>query len=362
MHLNLDFETLKRIIGSAGEILPADFVLRRIASLEYAREADVAVVIERGDAAIFDAIASSKIAQTKAACVLASYDALPGRTCIVSDALEAYQALLGFIATRDRKMFFRDERYPHAFISKDAHLEHDVVVDPGVVVMSGARIAAGSVLHAQAYVGIDVVLGQHVMLYPGAKVLDRCTVGDYSIVHAGAVVGADGFGYQITQQGLRKIPQIGIVRIGKHVELGANVVIDRAAFDETVIGDGAKIDNLVSIAHNVSVGKSSAILPQTCVGGSVRIGDGCLIGAQVAIVDHIVIGNRVKIVSKSGIMENLEDGKVVAGVPATSFTEWKRIQVITRQLPTLVRQVQKITQRRSWWEVVVKKMSTLTGR
>jgi UDP-3-O-[3-hydroxymyristoyl] glucosamine N-acyltransferase len=362
MHLNLDFETLKRIIGSAGEFLPADFVLRRIASLEYAGDGDVAVVIEKGNAALFDGVASSKIAETKASCVLASYNALPGKTCVVSDALEAYQALIEFIAKRDRKMFFRDERYPHAFISKDAHLEHDVVVDPGVVVMSGACIGTGTVLYAQVYVGIDVVIGQHVMLHPGAKILDRCIVGDYSIVHAGGVVGADGFGYQITQQGLHKIPQVGIVRIGKHVELGANVVIDRAAFDETVIGDGAKLDNLVSIAHNVTVGKSSAILPQTCVGGSVRIGAGCLIGAQVAIKDNIVIGNRVKIVSKSGIMENLEEGRVVAGVPATSFTEWKRIQVITRQLPMLVRQVQQIMQRRSWWEVVMNKISTLMGR
>lgn len=362
MHLNLDFATLKKTIGSAGEFLPADFLLNRIASLEHASPCDVAVVIDRGDAAVHDAISSNKISQTKAACVLASYDILPGRTCVVDDPLGAYQQLIDFIAHRDQKVFFRDACYEYAFVSRDAHVEHDVTIAPGVVIMPGARVGAGSALHAQAYVGIDSVIGRQVIMYPGAKVLDRCLVGDHSILHAGAIVGADGFGYQVTQRGLRKIPQIGIVRIGKHVELGANVAIDRAAFDETVIDDGAKLDNLVSIAHNVVVGKGSAILAQTCLGGSVRIGSGSLVGAQVAIRDNVVIGNQVKIVSKSGIMENIEDGKIVAGVPAVSFTEWKRIQVITRQLPTLVRQVQQLLQRRSWWDVVVKKVATLKGR
>jgi UDP-3-O-[3-hydroxymyristoyl] glucosamine N-acyltransferase len=362
MHLNIEFEQLKKITGSAGGVLPADFLLHRIASLELAGAGDVAVVIDRGDAAVFEAVSNEKILKTKAACVLASYEVLPGRTCVVADPLSAYQALIDFVAVRDRKAFFKDERYPHAFVSRDAHLEHGVVVEPGAVIMSGARIGTNSVLHAQSYVGIDCVIGQHVSMHPGAKILDRCVVGDYSILYAGSVVGSDGFGYQVTSRGLRKIPQIGIVRIGKHVELGANVTIDRAAFDETVIDDGAKLDNLVSIAHNVTVGKGCAILPQTCIGGSVRIGAGCLIGAQVVIRDNVVIGDRVKIVSKSGIMSNLEDGSVVAGVPAVPFTDWKRIQVITRQLPTLVKQVQQMMQRRSWFDVVVKKITSLIKR
>ncbi len=362
MHLNLEFSVLKKTIGSAGEFLPADFLLNRIASLEHATSKDIVVVVDRGDAAVFDAISNDKIMQTKAACVLASYDVLPGRTCVVEDPLTAYQMLVDLMVTRDHKAFFHDDRYAHAFVSRDAHVEHGVAIAPGVVVMPGARIGSGSVLHAQTYVGIDAVIGKQVVMHPGAKVLDRCLVGDHSILHAGAIVGSDGFGYQVTQRGLRKIPQIGIVRIGKHVELGANVTIDRASFDETVIDDGAKLDNLVSIAHNVVVGKGCAILPQTCLGGSVRVGSGTLIGAQVVIRDNVVIGNRVKIVSKSGIMENLDDGKVVAGVPAVSFTEWKRIQVVTRQLPALVRQVQQMLQRRSWWDVVVMKIAALKGR
>lgn len=358
MHLNIDFEQLRKITGSAGGFLPADFILRRIASLENATNDDVAVVIERGEAAVFEAVSTEKILKTKAACVLASYEVLPGRTCIVSDPLAAYQALIDFIAVRDQKVFFKDDRYPDALVSRDAHLEHGVVVEPGAVVMAGAKIAAGSILHAQSYVGIDCSIGQHVVLHAGAKVLNRCLIGDYSVLYAGAVVGSDGFGYQVTNRGLRKIPQIGIVRIGKHVELGANVTIDRAAFDETVIDDGAKLDNLVSVAHNVSIGKGCAILPQTCIGGSVRIGAGCLIGAQVVIKDNVVIGDRVKIVSKSGIMSNLEEGKIVAGVPAVSFTDWKRIQVITRQLPTLVKQVQLMAGQRSLWSQTVKKISS----
>ncbi|MBM3886517.1 UDP-3-O-(3-hydroxymyristoyl)glucosamine N-acyltransferase [Candidatus Dependentiae bacterium] len=362
MHLNLDFAALRKIVGSAGDCLPAAFVLRRLSSLEHAVEADVAIVIERGDASVFDPIALDKVTQTKAACVVASYDVLPGRTCIVSDALEAYHTIVDFIASRDRKMFFRDERYPHAMISRDAHIEHDVHIDPGVVVMAGAHIGSGSILHAHVYVGVDVVIGQKVILHTGTKVLDRCSIGDASVLHAGAVVGADGFGYQVTAQGLRKIPQVGIVRIGKHVELGANVVVDRAAFDETIIDDGAKLGNLVSISHNVVIGKSCAVLPQTCIGGSTRVGAGCLIGAQVAVKDHVIIGNRAKIVSKSGIMENVEEGKTVAGIPAVSFTDWKRIQVITRQLPVLVKEIQQKALALPWWKVVEKKIISLMKR
>lgn len=360
MHLNLDFAHFKKIIGSEGNnVLPSDFVLQHIASLEYASKNDVAVVINRGDAEVFDEIALEKILASKAACILASRDILPGRTCVVSDPLEAYQALVEFIGKRDRKSFFRDERYPDAFVSKDAHIAHDVFIGPAVVVMPGARIGGGCKLEAQVHIGIDATLGEHVLMHPGAKILDRCVVGDYSILHAGAIVGSDGFGYQVTQHGLRKIPQIGIVRIGKHVELGANVTVDRAAFDETFIDDGAKIDNLVSIAHNASVGKGCAILPLTCLAGSTRIGAGTLIGAQVAIRDNIVIGNRVKIVSKSGIMENIGDGKIVAGIPAVGFTEWKRLQVIMRQLPSLIRQFNQTKLRISWWSLVQNKIASI---
>lgn len=360
MHLKLNFADFKKIIGSEGNnILPSDFVLHHIASLEYAGENDVAVVIDRGDAAVFNEISLEKILTSKAACILASRDILPGRTCVVADPLEAYQTLVEFIAKRDRKAFFRDERYPDAFVSRDAHIEHDVAVGPGVVIMPGARIGSNCKLEAHAHIGVDAILGKHILMHPGAKILDRCIVGDYSILHAGAIVGSDGFGYQVTQHSLRKIPQIGIVRIGKHVELGANVTIDRAAFDETLIDDGAKLDNLVSIAHNASVGKGCAILALTCLAGSSRVGAGTLIGAQVAIRDNIVIGNRVKIISKSGIMENIDDGKTVAGIPAIAFTEWKRIQVIMRQLPSLIKKFQQIKTSKSWWSLVQKKAASL---
>lgn len=362
MHLNLDFCSLKKIIEAEGDILPSAFFFKRIASLEYATGDDVAIVLERGDAAVFDVVSPGKIAQTNAACVIASHDVLPGKTLVVQDALAAYQALVDFVGNRDRKLFFLNEQYPLAFVSRDAHVDHSVTVGPGAVIMPGAVVNAGTILHSQSYVGVDAVIGTHVTLYPGAKVLDRCIVGDHSILHAGAIVGSDGFGYQVTQRGLRKIPQVGIVRIGKHVELGANVTIDRAAFDETLIDDGAKLDNLVSIAHNAVVGKGSAILAQTCLAGSSRVGAGCLIGAQVAVRDNTVIGNRAKVVSKSGVMDNIDDGKIVAGFPAVSFTDWKRIQVVTKQLPLFARKIHTVFERKSLWSRAMKKISLFLVR
>ena len=152
-------------------------------------------------------------------------------------------------------------------------------------------------------------------------------MGDDSIINAGALIGSDGFGYRITKRGLQKIPHVGIVRIGRGVEVGGNASIDRAAFDATVIGDGVKLDNMVHIAHNVHIGAHTAILAQTAVAGSVRIGMGCLIGAHVVIKDHVTLGNKVRVVSKAGVMRDTPDNQTVAGVPAMPFLAWKRLTV-----------------------------------
>jgi UDP-3-O-[3-hydroxymyristoyl] glucosamine N-acyltransferase len=184
---------------------------------------------------------------------------------------------------------------------------------------------------------------------PGVIILDRCHIGDNSIIHAGTVIGSDGFGYQVSQTGMKKIPQIGIVDIGKYVEIGANCSIDRAAFDVTQIGNGVKMDNGCHIAHNVIIGDHTAILAQTGIAGGVKIGMGCMIGGQVAIKDHVVIGDGVKVVSKSGVLTDVSNGQTVAGIPAIPFSQWKRTVVILGKLPEYIKTMQGLTKKRSIW-------------
>lgn len=294
-------------------------VLTAISSLEKAQATELAFVLDRGDAGVFDAIAAQVIAGTRAGVVLTSQQ-IPNKPClVVRDPLAAYAALVN-LAQRQA-------------VTTAPRVAPEARVHPSAVIEAGVVIGVSAVIHAQVYVGKRCVIGNRVILYPGVRVLDDCIVGDDSIIHANTVIGSDGFGYQVSKTGMRKIPHIGIVQIGKHVEIGANCSLDRAMLDATIIGDGCKLDNAVHIAHNVRIGQSTAILAQTGIAGSVVIGAGCMIGGQVAIKDHVTIGNGVKIVSKSAVMNDIADGQTVCGIPAIPFNQWKRIAVCLQKLP-----------------------------
>ena len=295
-----------------------------IRSLESAQPLDLALIFERGDASVFDAVALDAIKASNAGVVLSSF-AIPGKACIVvHDVLAAYHTLISYAAAKR--------------ITSVASIASTAVVHPTAVIEEGAWIGARTTVGAHASIGKRCVLGDGVIIHPGARILDDCTVGDSSIIHANAVIGSDGFGYQVTKTGMRKIAHIGNVRIGKHVEIGAGCTIDRAMFESTIIGDGVKMDNVVHVAHNVQIGASTAILAQTAIGGSVVIGMGCMIGGQVALKDHVKIGNGVKIVSKSAVMYDVVDGQTVCGIPAIPFAQWKRITVCLQKLPELIKQ------------------------
>ncbi|MCK4517978.1 UDP-3-O-(3-hydroxymyristoyl)glucosamine N-acyltransferase [Candidatus Babeliales bacterium] len=232
-------------------------------------------------------------------------------------------------------------------ISQWAIVEDNVSIGAGAVIEDDAKIGYGATIGANVFVGQGAVVGCGVVLHPGVKILERSVVGDNTIIHSGAVIGSDGFGYRVMKTGLRKITHIGIVIIGKSVEIGANTTIDRAEFDQTVIGDGVKLDNQVHIAHNVKIGPHTAILAQTGIAGSTIIGAGCQIGGQVAIKDHLTIGNEVKIVSKSAVMKNLKDGEIVCGIPSMPFSQWKRMMVALARLPELLK---KNRTRKTFWQ------------
>ncbi|MFH0898936.1 MAG: UDP-3-O-(3-hydroxymyristoyl)glucosamine N-acyltransferase [bacterium] len=344
MKLNLTSKTLAQIVG--GDLqghLDSSLVIQNIASLSQAGPDDLAVLIDKGDQSVFDAVKPEEIVQSKAQLFLAAQPIVEGKNYIlVKDPLGAFEKLVHFVQAQNQK-HTEFEFKNGAYISSTASVASNVTIAPSVCISAHANVGSGTTLGAHVFIGQHCHIGSNVFLHPGVKILDGCCVGDNSIIHANTVIGSDGFGYSVTKMGLRKIPQIGIVQIGKHVEIGAHCSIDRASFDKTIIEDGVKIDNNVHIAHNVKIGACTAILALTGIAGSVTIGKGCQIGGQVAIKNGINIGDGAKIVSKSAVMNNVKEHDVICGIPAIPFTQWKRMTVAMTKLPEIFKVAREVS-------------------
>lgn len=207
--------------------------------------------------------------------------------------------------------------HPTAVIAADAKLGARVSIQPHVVIERGVTIGDDTLIGANSYIGHESVIGPGCLIYPRATIRERTLIGARVIIHSGAVVGADGFGFEIKDGRQIKIPQIGIVQIDDDVEIGANTTIDRARFGRTWIREGAKIDNLVQIAHNVVVGKHTVIASQAGIAGSTRVGDYVMIAGQAGVTGHIELGDRTIIGAKTGVSKNVPaDSGIWWGIPA----------------------------------------------
>jgi UDP-3-O-[3-hydroxymyristoyl] glucosamine N-acyltransferase len=185
------------------------------------------------------------------------------------------------------------------------------IIDPKAQVHPTAIVEAGAIIEAGA------VVGAHSLIGIGAKILHGCIVGEHTTIKAGAVIGSEGFGFAPDQQGhYHRIPQLGIVRIENNVSIGANTTVDRAALGETIIEEGAKIDNLCMIAHNVRIGAHTVMAAQTGIAGSTTVGKHCMIGGQVGIIGHLTIGDHVKIYAQTGVMHDVPSNRTIFGSPA----------------------------------------------
>ncbi len=214
-----------------------------------------------------------------------------------------------------------------AAVHSAARLEQGVTVDPGVVIGPGAEIGAGSVIAANAVIGPGVRIGRECAIGAGASVT-HALIGDRVIIHAGCRIGQDGFGYLPDPRGPIKIPQTRRVIIQDDVEIGANTTIDRGGSRDTVIGEGTKIDNLVQIGHNCSIGRHCFIVSQTGVSGSVDIGDYAMLGGQVGIADHLSIGSGARLGARSGVITDVPAGVQWGGFPARPFREWLKAEAM----------------------------------
>jgi len=226
-----------------------------------------------------------------------------------------------------------------ATVDPSAHVAADASIGPGCVIGQGVRIGQGCRLHAKVTVLDETVLGRGCELFPGVVIYHRCELADHVIVHANAVIGADGFGYlpSPNSAGLVKVPQIGSVRIGNNVEIGAGTCIDRGKFSATTVGDGTKIDNLCQIGHNCQIGRHCILAGQVGLSGGVTVNDGAWLGGHAGVLEQLTIGPGAKLAAKALATRNVPAGETWHGNPASEVSSALREVAALRKLPDLVK-------------------------
>ena len=231
-------------------------------------------------------------------------------------------------------------------IGKKVVLGENVTLSAGVCIGDDVSIGNDVVLYPNVVIGNDCKVDDHCTLHPNVTLYRNTEMGKHVIVHAGTVIGADGFGYTLDEKGCHyKINQFGRVVIEDFVEIGANSCIDRAAMDTTLIKAGTKIDNLVQVAHNCTVGNHSILVAQVGLAGSCRLGHHVVLAGQVGLADHVTLGNQVTVTAKSGTFRDLENNAVVSGWPAVPTGTWKRYMATLPKLPDLARKVKELESR-----------------
>ncbi len=234
-----------------------------------------------------------------------------------------------------------------AVIAPSARIDSSASIGAFAVVEPGASIGPRTLIGAHGYVGHEAAIGDDCVLFPRVTIRERCRIGSRVQIHSGAVIGADGFGYEFQGGRHVKIPQTGIVQIDDDVEIGANTTIDRARFGRTWIQTGAKIDNLVQIAHNVRVGAHTIICAQAGISGSTRIGSHVTLAGQSGIVGHLEIGDGAIVAAQTGLSRNLKAGDIVCGSPARPIQDWKEQAAQVNRLGKLYERVKQLEDRLS---------------
>ncbi|MGV4412905.1 UDP-3-O-(3-hydroxymyristoyl)glucosamine N-acyltransferase [Chryseobacterium sp. T1] len=258
---------------------------------------------------------------------------------VVEDAYLSFQVLMNLYQDLRKKKTGIEQP---SMVSETATIGENTYVGAFTYISDKAKIGNDCQISPQVYIGKAVRIGNNCKIDSGAKIYDACVIGDNCVIHSNTVIGGDGFGFQPSPDGFKKIPQLGNVILEDDVEIGSNCSIDRATIGSTVIGKGTKIDNLIQIAHNVKIGKNNVIAAQAGIAGSTTIGDWNQIGGQAGIVGHIHIGNQVKIQAQSGVNSNVKDKDVLYGSPAISAGDYRRSYVHFRNFTSIVERISNL--------------------
>ena len=317
--------TLERIVNTLGAELsgPSDRLIEGLAPLQTAGPSQLSFLSH--------AKYSSQLAQTRAGCVILKPEFLtalpPGVAAIVTPDPYLYFARLTRLWRQTHRVADPAGVHPSAVVHPDAQVSADASIGPLCVVEAGAVIGAGTVLSSRVTVGYD------------------CRIGERCIVHSGVVIGADGFGFAPVQGTWEKIEQLGAVRIGNDVEIGANTCIDRGALDDTVIEDGVKLDNLIQIGHNVHIGAHTAMAGCVGVAGSARIGAHCTVGGGAVVLGHLTLADHVHISAASVVTRSiLKPGQYTGMFPLDDNAKWEKNAASLKQLHQLRERLKRIEQ------------------
>ncbi len=234
---------------------------------------------------------------------------------------------------------------PSALIADGVTLAPQTAIGPRVVIQRDVAIGPRTKIHAGAVIAAETQIGEDCVIWPNVVIRERCRIGNRVVIHPNTTIGADGFGYNFDETRFLKIPHIGTVRIEDDVEIGANSCIDRGKCSETIIGRGTKIDNLVQIGHNVTIGENCCIVAHVGIGGSTELGDFVTLAGKVGVKDNIRIGNQVQAAACSCIAGDVEDGQIVVGVPAKPKREFFREHSAARRLPKALEEIRDLRKR-----------------
>ena len=263
----------------------------------------------------------------------------------VPDPYLAFTSILEFVQSTMNRVV--PGIHPTAVVHESASVGSDVYIGPYAVVSEGSTIQDGAIIHPFVFLGSGVSIGKGSVIHAHVTVYQGCVIGENCIVHAATVIGADGFGFAPQEDGtFRKIPQLGIVELESGVEVGANSCLDRATMGKTIIKKGAKLDNLVQIAHNVTVGESTVIAAQSGVSGSTSLGKGVMVGGQVGFVGHLNIADGTKVDAQSGVNKSIkEPNQAFRGSPIQPFRQQLKSELFFRKLVDMEARIRELEAR-----------------
>lgn len=252
----------------------------------------------------------------------------------VKDPNESFAKLLSLFAENDSE---RIGVHKMSSIDETVTYEDDIYFGAFSVCEKNSNIGKNVKIHSQVFIGENVHIGDNSIIHPGVKIYSNSVIGKNCIIHSGTVIGSDGFGFNIGEDGKqKKVYHNGNVELGDNVEIGSNTSIDKATLGSTKISSGVKIDNLVQIAHNVTIGSNTVIAALVGIAGSTSIGSNCMIGGQVGISGHLKIGDRVMIQAKSGVLRSFGSDLSLMGYPAIKYRDYNKSYVHFKNLPKIV--------------------------
>jgi len=335
---SLTAEAIARLVGGTvrGN---GDARVWSVAPLDRATSHDLSFLAQQRYAALFE--------RSGAGVVLVAPDLAdaPGAASCRIVVREPHEAMLRVLpelyppAPRERGV------HPTAVIGRGARLGEGVAIGAYAVIGDGVQLGDDVVVGSHATIGSGVAVGARSWLADGVTLYPGAVLGERVRVHAGARLGCDGFGYVPGDGGHRKIPHVGRCIIGDDVEIGANSTIDRGSVDDTVIGAGTKIDNLVHVAHNVRIGRLCLIMAQVGIAGSVHMGDGCILAGQVGVSGHHTIGAGARLAAQAGVFGDIPAGETWSGYPARPHGEQLRAHAALFKLSGLLRRIEKLLER-----------------